>query len=510
MPVGTACATWSRWDALVPSVVMARRPPRGTAAGGGKLIGHARLDPESGSGLGDIPAPQPGLQGLGEGAGEASPPTPPEPSGPLTPAASGELRADTTGHEPAGPPGESPEDSPAVVAPVRRHRRRRRSTGERVIRWAALIVAIVLVAAGSVYGYLWYRLGEIKSVRCAACAVEPPGAPYNVLIVGSDSRAGDSAAAAKAFGSASQVGGQRSDTIKILHVDPATNSARLLSIPRDTYVELSGMPSGTGLSSHNKINTAFNSGPGPLIETIENTFGILINHFVITSFNGVIDLVKAVGGINLNFPYPVRDNDQGNNNSGLVITHAGCQTLDGNMALALARSRFYEYEIRRGYWQYDGSGDLGRIQRQNAIIEAVIDKAKSSYDPLKVNSFLGSIVHDITKDDAMSTSMMISLAQRYHAFSGSALHTFTVPTLGASSSVAGSIEVVQEPAASQLISQFLGTSPEPVVTPPLSAYGTPVTVPSTTTTKPSSGSGGGQSVTTTTVPGTGPFNPTPC
>ena len=164
-----------------------------------------------------------------------------------------------------------------------------------MIRWVALVVAVVLVLSGSVYGYLWYRLGQIKSVACSACAVEAPGAAYNVLIVGSDSRAGNTGSAAQAFGNASQVGGQRSDTIKILHVDPATNSARLLSIPRDTFVALSGMPSGTGLATDNKINTAFNSGPIPLIQTIENTFGIPINHFVITDFSGVIDLVNGGG-----------------------------------------------------------------------------------------------------------------------------------------------------------------------------------------------------------------------
>ena len=376
------------------------------------------------------------------------------------------------------------------------------------------MVALVLLGAGSVYGYLWYRLGQIKSLKCPACAVAAAGAPYNVLIVGSDSRAGNTGAAVKAFGSASQVGGQRSDTIKILHVDPAAGTARLMSIPRDTYVSLSGMPSGTGLATDNKINTAFNSGPVPLIQTIENTFGITINHFVITSFNGVIDLVKSVGGINLDFPYPVRDNDNGNNNSGLEITHAGCQTLDGNMALALARSRFYEYEVRRGVWYYDGSSDLGRIQRQNAIIEAVIDKAKSSYNPLTIDAFLGSIVQDITKDDAMSTSMMISLAQRFHAFSGSALQTFTLPTLGADAGRAGSVEVVQETAAIQTIGQFLGTSPGPIVTPPLDAYGSSVTVPAATV--PSNETGGGTSSNSSSrsspppVPGTGPFNPTPC
>ncbi len=114
----------------------------------------------------------------------------------------------------------------------------------------------------------------------------------------------------------------------------------------------------------------------------------------------------------------------------------------------------------------------------------------------------------------MSSSMLISLAQRFHAFSGSSLKTLTLPTSGASSDVAGSVEVVQEPAASQMIAQFLGTAPDAVVTPPLDAYGEPVTVPSTVpssaTSAPTSGTGAGTTSPTTTVPGQGPFNPTPC
>ncbi|MGA2519429.1 MAG: LCP family protein [Acidimicrobiales bacterium] len=392
-----------------------------------------------------------------------------------------------------------------------RKRRRRRSRGERAIKWAVVVVGLTLIVAASVSGYLWFRLGEIKSLKCTTCAVVSDGSPYNVLIVGSDSRAGNTGAAAKSFGSAAQVGGQRSDTIKVLHVDPAAGTADILSIPRDTYVQLSGMPSGTGLAADNKINTAFNSGPSALIETIENTFGIPINHFVIVDFNGVIDLVQAVGGINLDFPYPARDNDQGNNNSGLRITHSGCQTLNGNMALALSRSRYYEYEVHPGYWEYDGTGDLGRIQRQNAIIQAVINKAKSSYNPLTVNAFLGSIVHDITKDDGLSTSDILALAQRYHAFSASALKTYTLPTLGASSYAAGSVEVVQQPQADQVISQFMGTAPGQVTTPPLDGSGSPVTTPPTTVpTSSARGGSSGSASTTTTVPGQGPFNPTPC
>ena len=70
----------------------------------------------------------------------------------------------------------------------------------------------------------------------------PTAQPYNVLLIGSDSRAGETAAEAQQFGNATNAGGQRSDTIKIVHVDPAAGTASSLSIPRDTYVTLSGLP----------------------------------------------------------------------------------------------------------------------------------------------------------------------------------------------------------------------------------------------------------------------------
>jgi LCP family protein required for cell wall assembly len=378
---------------------------------------------------------------------------------------------------------------------------------------AVVLVALTLVGTSSVYGYLRFRFTQIPTLKCKNCTAVADGTPYNVLIVGSDSRVGNTGGAAQAFGSASLVGGQRSDTIKILHVDPATGTARLLSIPRDTYVQLSGMPADSGLATDSKINAAFNYGPDPLIATIEDTFGIPISHFVIIDFTGVVNLVNSVGGIRLNFPYPVRDDDDGNNNAGLSIPEAGCQTLNGTTALALARSRFYQYEVRPGYWVADGSGDLGRIQRQNVIIEAVIDKARSSDNPLTLNAFLGSAVHDVTVDQNLSGTDLLNLAQKYHAFSGSSLQTATIPTTGAYSSAAGDVQVVQEPAAEQTIAQFLGTQPSESVTAPLDAYGSPVTIPPATTVPVTPGpspSGAGPSTTTTVVPGTGPFNPTAC
>jgi LCP family protein required for cell wall assembly len=402
---------------------------------------------------------------------------------------------------------------PAAAA-RRRKKRRRRRTGERILRVAVVFVALTLIGTSTVYGYLRFRVAQITTIKCKDCAAVADGTPYNVLIVGSDTRAGNTGGAAQAFGSQALVGGQRSDTIKILHVDPTTGTARLLSIPRDTYVQLSGLPAESGLPTDSKINAAYNYGPDPLIDTIENTFGIPISHFVIIDFTGVVNMVNSVGDISLNFPYPVRDDDDGNNNAGLYIPRAGCQTLNGNTALALARSRFYQFEVRPGYWESDGSGDLGRIQRQNVIIEAVIDKARSSYNPLTLNAFIGTLVHDVTVDQDMSGSNLLSLAQKYHAFSGSDLQTSTLPTIGAYSSAAGDVQVVEEPAAQQAITQFLGAEPSESVTPPLDPYGSPVTIPPTTVAPvaPSTAGSEGQATTTTTttVPGTGPFNPTVC
>ena len=348
-----------------------------------------------------------------------------------------------------------------------------------------LFLALVLVVVGLGFGYFRYQWGQIDSKNCATCVSAVDGAPYNVLLIGSDSRVGETAAQAKQFGTPSDAGGQRSDTIKILHVDPRAATASSLSIPRDTYVHITGLPLNSPLATDNKINAAFAGGPDALVKTIENTFGIPISHYIVIKFFGVMDAVDALGGIDMSFPYPARDRDCATgvcyNNSGLSIPTAGCQTLDGYQALSLSRSRYYQY-YANGYWHSDPTSDLGRIQRQNLVIEAALNKAKSTYNPIRINSLLGSVVHDFSKDNNLSATDLLALAQRYHAFGGSQLQALTLPTLGATSSV-GDVEVVQPDEAAAAITQFLGgpfTTPR---TPPLDRYGTPVAlVPPTTTT----------------------------
>ncbi len=296
-----------------------------------------------------------------------------------------------------------------MAVPTRRElhkaRKRRRRPAERVLRIGIVVVVVLLVVAGFGYGYFRYEWSKVSSSPCSVCVAAANGAPYNVLVIGSDSRAGETAAEAQQFGTASEAAGQRSDTIKIVRVNPAAGTASSISIPRDTYVTLSGVPASTGLSTQNKINSAFAGGPDALIKTIQNTFGIPINHYIVLSFFGVQDAVNALGGISMDFPYPVRDQDCSTgvcyNNSGLAIPTTGCQVLDGAQALSLSRSRYFQY-YADGQWNSDPTSDIGRIERQNLIIEAALDKAKSTYNPLRLNALLTSVVHDFSKDNGLT------------------------------------------------------------------------------------------------------------
>jgi LCP family protein required for cell wall assembly len=451
-----------------------------------------------------------GLAQLGERGGASS--------DAAKPANEGALKSLGERIDGGGPKGRA-HTGPAHAPTKDRRRRRRWSAKRRILTALGVVIVLLGAAAGSGYAYLRYEWGKVQKVDCTSCAVVASSiAPFNVLIVGSDSRVGNTGQAAKSFGTASEVGGQRSDTIKILHVNPQAGTAQLLSIPRDTWVQMSGLPESSGLTGAQKINTAFNDGPVPLVDTIQNTFGIPINHFVVVDFLGLINAVQSVGGINMNLNYPVRDDDNGNNNSGLDITTTGCQTLNGNQVLALARSRYFQYDDpAEGGWNGDPTSDLGRIQRQNEIIEALMSKVESTYNPLTLKSFLDSVVHDITVDQNLSLTEIYDLADKYHAFSPSNLQVLTLPTMS-EQNYGGDIQVVEEPEAQQMLTQFLGTTPNTPTTPPLDENDDPITVQAGTgsgATSPSTSAGAGASgsvastttTTTTTIPA---FDPTPC
>ncbi|MGI9022167.1 MAG: LCP family protein [Acidimicrobiales bacterium] len=298
------------------------------------------------------------------------------------------------------------------------------ATGPTARRWprrlligTCILLSVAVLATGSIYVYLRWRLGQIDKVNLSDLA-EDDGSVMNVLLVGSDSRARLTGDLADQAGK-DEVTGQRSDTIMVLHVDARAKKAALMSIPRDLYVKISGS------TKSDRINTSFaEGGPQTLIRTINENLGIQINHYMEVDFVGFRDIVNAVGGVKVYVPSPVRDTL-----SGLEITEPGCINFDGDTGLSWVRSRHYEY-YESGRWRTDPTSDLGRIQRQQDFIRRMMRKAVSSglSNPLTLNRLVGIGVEDVTIDSAMSTTDLVRVAKRFRSLDPDTVDMLTLPT----------------------------------------------------------------------------------
>ena len=400
--------------------------------------------------------------------------------------------------------------SSAGPSKLRRSGKPKWSTGKKTV--VALVAVVVLAAAGigGGYAYLWYRYGQIPKIHVAN-EVGENGGPFTVLVIGSDTRVGESAAGVQAFGSAQQVTGQRSDVVQLWRVNPSTKQIAIMSIPRDTVVTMLP-PNDQQYGTYNRINSSYNSGANQLVKTITANFGIPINHVVQVDFSGFQNGVNALGGVYMDFPYPAKDAY-----SGLDITTPGCQLLKGAQALGVARSRHYEY-YQNGYWHYDGTSDFGRIQRQDVFIKAMMSAAKSKVNPFTVNAFIGSIHEGITIDDGFGFNELIGLAVTYHSFDPAQLAGETMPTVSSGAFPGlGSVLTVNQPATQQMLVNIFGSSLQSPTNPPPDVDGVPHPPPTVTptTVTPTTASSGTKTVANgaTTTPTTTPppsFDPTTC
>ena len=310
-----------------------------------------------------------------------------------------------------------------------RRRRPAHARPGRARRWLAaagivVLVAVAVMVAGG-YGYARLRVGQVASVHLPGLAPAPPaGRPMNLLVVGSDTRTGLDRQDRGRYGS---VPGRRGDTILLVHLVPATHRAWMLSIPRDLFVPVAGV------GGRDKINAALAKGPERLVETISADLGIPVSHYLLVDFDGFRSVVDAIGGVRLDFPYPVRDDDNGHNNSGLLITTPGCRHLDGTQALALARSRYYQYRTADGVWHADPGYDLGRIRRQQVLLRALAAQAlrRGLANPLRANAVVAAVASHLTRDDTLTVGEAVRLAGQFRRLRPGALVGLTIPTMPA-------------------------------------------------------------------------------
>ena len=261
----------------------------------------------------------------------------------VMPASGGDARRSPASSRPVQPP---PGAGPAKPA---RSRRRFR------LRWLWILLLVWLVFLVTVPLWAWSKVDKVDAFPQADRPDEQAGTTY--LMVGSDSRSDLTAAERRELGTGN-ASGNRTDTIMLLHTGDGPNL--LLSIPRDSQVEIPGH--GT-----DKINAAYAyGGPKLLLRTIEGETGIRVDHFVEVGFGGFVDLVDAVGGIQVCPPFAMDDPLAG------INLEKGCQEVGGADALGYARSRKTDERF----------GDLGRASRQREVVSAIGRKAVSPWSVL--------------------------------------------------------------------------------------------------------------------------------
>jgi LCP family protein required for cell wall assembly len=180
-----------------------------------------------------------------------------------------------------------------------------------------------------------------------------------------------------------------------------------------------------------------------LLKTVQQNFGIPINRYMEVDFVTFAGLVDAVGGVNIDFPYPAFDTQ-----SGLDVKQAGTVKLNGQQALAFVRSRHYT-EIRQdGKPHEDPTADLGRINRQQDFMRAVLEKVAGTKNPIALMKASGKVSNGLRIDDKLGLFDAIRLV-----WSMRGLHP--VPTaLPVAVNSDGATLHLQQPQADQVLAQF--------------------------------------------------------
>ena len=275
-------------------------------------------------------------------------------------------------------------------------RRRRR---HRIVGAIAALAVVATHIAGSALGFfgninamlhsgldssLWSVLSKVNA-----------GEPFYMLLLGTDESADrqDDEELAGVF---------RSDTIILTRVDPKKQTLTMVSIPRDTKVDL-------GEYGEQKINAAHAFGGATLaVQAVEDLTGLPISHYAEINFDGFIGLVDALGGVEVDVPMAIDDEDAGGH------VDAGLQTLDSWQALTLCRAR-------NAYEEVVGSGDLYRAANQRLVLGAIVKKVLSS-DPATMANAINSCAQYVRTD--LDVNAVLDLANQFRGFD-SEQHLYT-------------------------------------------------------------------------------------
>ncbi|MFD7701159.1 LCP family protein [Streptomyces caelestis] len=312
---------------------------------------------------------------------------------------------------------ESRRAQPETGGGRRRSQRPRRRWGRIVL----LSLLAVLLAAGGTGYWLYSDLNDnIDGVDLDEALGEDrpeklPTSGQNVLVLGSDSRAG-----ANAGLGTGKVSGARSDTALVVHIPEGRRQAVAVSIPRDTLVTRPECAKSDGSALPEAERVMFNSvystaGPACVVKTVEKMSGVRMDHYMEIDFAGFKGLVDAIGGVSVTVEEPIKDTS-----SGLDLS-AGTHKLDGTQSLAFVRTR---------HGVGDGS-DLGRIGLQQQFMIALLSEVKRQDlfgSPTKTYKIADTLTSALTTDSELaSLTSLADFARSMNGVDPSTMETIMLP-----------------------------------------------------------------------------------
>ncbi|MEV6986278.1 LCP family protein [Sphaerisporangium sp. NPDC051017] len=288
-------------------------------------------------------------------------------------------------------------------------RRRRRMPG-----WVALGLAAALTAVVLAVPSLLLRMNAENVMTDVGSSPTPrPVRALTILLLGTDDR---TAGSRGDRGGAPAGSGPVSDAVVLLHLPADRKDVTVVSLPRDLLVRIPDCRAsrGTTVKAHaGVIGSAFMAGGMPcLAKTVEESADVRVDHTVEIPYSGFKKLVDALGGVEVTLPKAVNDPK-----SGLRLP-AGRSLVNGEQALAYARTRY----------ALDDGSDLGRIERQQHLMGALLKKADTLLtEPERMFAFLKTVTESVTTDAGLDVATMLAIADGIRRAGVPAVHTVTVP-----------------------------------------------------------------------------------
>ncbi|WP_436841109.1 LCP family protein [Streptomyces niveus] len=245
------------------------------------------------------------------------------------------------------------------------------------------------------------------------------GHGMNILLVGTDGRDKITKEEREKY----RLGGapcRCTDTIMLVHISEDRERASVVSLPRDSYAELPSHTDGTTGDQHGphpvKLNAAYSEGgPHLTVRTVESMTGVKIDHYLEIDFTSFMKTVDALGGVEICTAKPLKDSHTG------LDLKAGTHELDGGQALQYVRSRYL-----------DGSSDLGRMQRQQRFMAALVKQATSSgvlLNPVKLRGVTSTMLESVRADKGFGTEEMLTLGKAMRDFTPASSEFTSVPVI---------------------------------------------------------------------------------